>query len=74
MNAFQNGNRSRLRGDLWVALLNAPPGRVENWVQALMTPEMAWNQHLREVAEILIQAERETGQQFHELVSRQKGK
>ena len=39
-----------------------------------MTPEMAWNQHLREVAEIIIQAERETGQQFHELVSRQKGK
>ena len=74
MNALRSGERSRLRRDLWVALLNAPPGRVEDWVQALMTPEMAWNQHLREVAEILIQAERETGQQFHELVSRQKGK
>ena len=72
MNALRSGERSRLRRDLWVALLNAPPGRVEGWVQALMTPEMAWNQHLREVAEILIQAERETGQQFHQLVSRQK--
>ena len=74
MNAFQSGDRSRLRVDLCLALLNAPPGRVEDWAQALMTPEMAWNQHLREVAEIFIQAERETGQHFHELVSRQKGK
>jgi hypothetical protein len=74
MNAFQNGNRSRLRGDLRLALLNAPPGRVEDWTQVLMTPEMACNQHLREVAEIFTQAERETGQHFHELVSRQKRK
>jgi len=74
MNALRSGQRSKLRRDLWVALLNAPPVRVELWAQSLMTPEMASNQHLREVAEIFIQAERETGQHFHELISRQMGK
>jgi hypothetical protein len=74
MNALRSGDRSKLRRGLWLALLNAPPGKVEVWAQALMTPEMAYDQHLREVAEIIIQAERETGQGYHELVSRQKGK
>ena len=33
MNALRSGERSRLRRDLWVALLNAPPGRVEDWAR-----------------------------------------
>jgi epoxyqueuosine reductase QueG len=72
MNAWRNGGRSRLRRHLWVTLLNAPPGRVEAWAKALMTTEMNLNPHMREVAEIIIQAERETGQYYHELASGQK--
>jgi hypothetical protein len=74
MNALRTGDRSRLRRNLLRALLNAPPGRVEAWAESLLTPEMALNQQLRETAEIVIQAERETGQYYHELVSRQKAK
>ena len=74
MNALRSGEHSRLRRDLWMGLLNAPPGRVEVWAQSLRTPETAWNQHLRQVVEIIMQAERETGHYFHELVLRQKGK
>ena len=74
MNALRTGDRSRLRWNLWLALLNAPPGQVQAWAESLMTPEMALHQHLRETAEIVIEAERETGQFYHELVSRQKGK
>jgi len=74
LNAWRNGGRSRLRRDLWLGLHHAPPGRVRAWAKALMTPEMALNQHLREEAEIMIQAERETGQHFHQLLSGQKRK
>ena len=73
MNALRTGDRSRLGRNLWRALLNAPPGRVQAWAESLMTPEMAWHQHLRGVAEIVIEAERETGQYYHQLASRQKG-
>jgi len=74
MNALRTGARSRLRQGLWSALLNAPPGKVEAWAQAIMTPEMVWNEHLREVAEIVIQAERESAEHFHEICSRYQGK
>jgi len=73
LNALRTGEYSRLRRGLLVTLLYAPPGAVERWARSMVTPEMAWNQHLGEVAEILIQAEQDTGQHFHELVSRQKG-
>src|SRR5579864_503887 len=66
LNALRNGEYSRLRRDLLVTLLYAPPGAVERWARAMVTPEMARNQYLGEVAEILIQAERDTGQHFHE--------
>ena len=70
-------NAATLLFDPWLlnyinALLNAPPGRVEAWAKALMTTEMNLNPHMREVAEIIIQAERETGQYYHELASGQK--
>ena len=74
MNALRSGQRSRLGRELCVGLLNAPPGRVEVWAQALLTPEMSRNQHFREMAEIAIQAERETGHGFHELFLRRKGR
>jgi hypothetical protein len=74
MNAWRNGDRSRLRRDLWVRLLSAPLGRVEEWAKALMTPEMNLSPHLREVAEIIIEADRPTGRHVREPVSGQKRK
>lgn len=73
MNALRTGEHSRLRRDLWVALLHARPGGVERRARALVTPQMAWNPLFRELAETLIQAERETGDHFHELTARNRG-
>jgi len=59
MNALRTGKYSRLRHELWWALLDAPPGGVERRARAMVTPEMAWNPLFSEVAEIVIQAERD---------------
>jgi hypothetical protein len=67
MNALRSGERSRIFRNLKYGLLFAPPGRVEEWARGLLTPEMAWHPLLREEAEILIQAEREVRDHFHQL-------
>ena len=66
LNALRSGTRSRLRRELYDALMYAPPGQVESLAGVLLTPEMASNPLLREVAEIMIQAERETAEHFHQ--------
>jgi hypothetical protein len=73
LNALRTGEHSRLRRDLWMALLIAPPGAVARWARTMVTPQMAWNPLFRELAETIIQAERETGDHFHELMSRDRG-
>lgn len=73
LNALRTGEHSRLRWNLWVALLFAPPGGVERWTRAMVTPQMAWNPIFRDLAETAIQAERETGEHFHELAARDRG-
>ena len=73
MNALRTGDRSRLRLGLLLSLLNAPPGGVARWAQALLTPEMALCPRLRETSEIVIQAEREVAASCHESYLRQKG-
>ena len=52
-------------------MLSAPPGAVERWGRGILTPEMAWQPLLCEEAEILIEAERQTGEHFHHLYLRQ---
>lgn len=71
LNALRSGGRSRLRGRFFAVMLSAPRGAVERWVREILTPEMAWQPLLREEAEILIEAERQTGEHFHQLYLRQ---
>ena len=72
MNALRTGDRSRLRWDLLVSLLDAPPCGVTLYARALLTPEMALCPLLRETAEIAIQAEREVAAGIRESSPRHK--
>ena len=67
LNSLRSGGRSRIFRDLKLGLLFAPIGRVEQRAHELLTAEMAWHPLLREQAEIIIQAEREVGEHFHQL-------
>ncbi len=66
LNALRSGERSRMCRDLLLGDLSAPPGRVEQCVHELLTPEMALHPVLREEAEIFIQAERRVAEHFHQ--------
>lgn len=73
LNALRTGERSRLRLDLLMGLIYAPPCRVERWARAWVTPEMAWKPLFSELAEDFIQAEHEMCEPSHRLVAPSRG-
>ena len=57
LNGLRSGGRSRLYGDLLLALIDAPPGAVVQTAQAALTPAQAAHPLFAELVQIFCLAE-----------------
>jgi hypothetical protein len=72
MNGLRNGWSSPAYNNLWLALLEAPPGAVEETARAVLTPEQAAHPKFAELVEIFRQVEIEVATQTRGLFGRAK--
>jgi hypothetical protein len=67
LNRLWGGGRSRLCGDLLQALLDAPPCRVLETAQAILTPAQMSHPLFADLVEVLCQAEAGVAQRYGRL-------
>ena len=71
MNGLRSGARSRLYGDLLLALSNAPPGAVARTARAALTPAQAAHPLFAELVEIFRQSESDVALQYRRMLAPQ---
>jgi hypothetical protein len=64
MSSLRTGGRSRFHRTLYVALLDAPPGAVDQTAGAILTPEQAAHPMFRDAVDMFRQAEIEVAEEF----------
>jgi hypothetical protein len=68
MNGLRSGKRSRLYGDLLLALADAPPGAVVQKARAALTPAQAAHPLFAELVEIFRQSENDVALQYRRML------
>jgi len=63
MNGLRSGRSSPSYRNLWLAMLEAPPGAIEETARAVLTPEQAAHPKFAELVDIFRQAEIEVAAQ-----------